>query len=110
MIEQIFTVFDTKSKTYSPTIYFKQIGEASRAFSDAVNKENHQYNLHPEDYSLYHIGQWDNLTAKYTDIDPKLLYTGLQLKNPEPDHVKESQQHDTPIQPSTKGGNSAQQL
>ncbi len=81
MKDQIFTVYDTKAKAYLPPFFLPQQGMATRVFADLCNQEGHQFNKHPEDYSLYTIGTFDNIKAKIIEIDPLLLYTGLQLKN-----------------------------
>ena len=58
MNTQIFCIWDSAAHRYldpfcAPTIEF-----AIREFRKAVNKPDHQFNLYPEDYTLFHIGEF----------------------------------------------------
>ena len=109
MIEQIFSVYDVKAKIYSPPIFFQQTGQVARLFADSINKEGHQYNLHPEDYNLYVLGTYNPRSGKIVAQDPELLYSGTSLHGLDEsiENEESQEQHDTPIQPSTKSTNSA---
>lgn len=60
------SIYDSKTKTYTPPMYFKGQGEALRAFIDISDDEKNMISRHPEDYSLHHIGTFDADTAKLT--------------------------------------------
>jgi len=74
-----FAVYDTKAKAYLPPFFFSEVGQAHRLFSDAVNDPKHVFGTHPEDYSLFEIGLYDDVTAKLEPFGPELIVTGLQV-------------------------------
>lgn len=65
MIKQVFTVYDSKAEMYMPPFMAFNKGEAIRSFSDAAKDPKSMIYAHPEDYTLFHIGEYDDNTAKY---------------------------------------------
>lgn len=65
MIHSIFTVYDTKAQAYLPPFILPRAEMAKRIFSDCINSDDHQFGKHPEDYTLFHLGNWDDDTAEY---------------------------------------------
>ena len=63
-ILQAYTVLDIKTAAYLPPYFMRTNGEAIRAFSDAVNQANHQFNMHPADYILFYIGNFDDIAGE----------------------------------------------
>ena len=43
---------------------------AVRTFADMANDSNHNIGKHPEDYTLYHIGEWDDNTCIIEPLAP----------------------------------------
>ena len=43
-----------------------------------VNEPGHQFAKHPEDYSLYEIGLFDNSTALLEPFGPEMVITATQ--------------------------------
>lgn len=80
----IVCVRDAKAELFNRPFYVHQEGQAIRAFSDEVNRqenENQLYN-HPGDFALYSIGYFDDNEGKLFALDiPKLLIQGDQVKN-----------------------------
>lgn len=76
----IFTVYDSKTAAYLPPFYMQTIPAAIRAITDTCNDPTHQFAMHPEDYILFHLGRFDDLTAKF-DLEsaPISLCTCLEL-------------------------------
>lgn len=97
MINQIFTVFDNKAAAYLSPFYFNRIEQATRTFGDCVQSEEHQFNKHPADYTLFHLGNFNDQTAEVQMLaSPNNLGNGLefQLTNqPEPDDVAQFRQN-----------------
>lgn len=79
MITKLFTVFDQKAMTYLPpfTGHNKAVGE--RSFSDAVNQPGHAFNMHPMDYTLIILGDFDDQSGRVIPLDiPLNVGSGVQ--------------------------------
>ena len=62
---KVFTIFDSKVGAYLPPMFFRSRGEAIRVFETLTNESGHQFNKYPGDYSLFELGDYDDLTAKF---------------------------------------------
>lgn len=60
-----FTIYDEKAEAFSPPFFTNAIGIASRQFSELVNNADTMIHKHPADFTLYHVGYFDNHTAKF---------------------------------------------
>lgn len=60
---KIYTVHDSKAEAYLPPFFSSAHGLAIRGFEDAANKEGHPFNQHPGDYTLFHVGEFDEQTG-----------------------------------------------
>lgn len=63
MITKIYSVFDAKAEAYLPPIFQRTHGEAIRSFESAVTQPDHQFHNHAEDYTLFHVGEFDDSTG-----------------------------------------------
>lgn len=78
---QIFAVYDKKSVAYANPFFYHQKGQALRAFEDAVNDPQSPLSKHPEDFSIFHIGQWDDATGVITPLpNPVPVEEALNVK------------------------------
>ncbi|AXL15156.1 nonstructural protein [Microviridae sp.] len=55
---QMFSVYDSKVQSYSIPFYSRTAEDALRKFSASVNDLKTPYSFHPEDYTLFHIGEF----------------------------------------------------
>jgi len=104
MIQQLFCVYDEKAEAYLPPFFVPTKGIATRAFSDCVNSNDHQFGKHPADYSLFFLGEWTDHDAKFHLNDRKMVYNGVELLNrnkPEPEANEINAVE--PIQPDPSG-------
>lgn len=62
-ILQIFAVYDKKAVAYANPFYYHQKGQALRAFQDAVCDPQSPLSKHPEDFSLFYLGDWNDTTG-----------------------------------------------
>lgn len=77
---QIFTVRDSKAEAFMSPFFMQANGQAIRAFADSVNGQNEQFSKHPEDYSLWHLGSYDEATGVITCLDvPVCLGKGVDF-------------------------------
>ncbi len=75
----IYTIFDTASGLYLRPFFNTSDGAALRAFSDIATDPDHEVGKHPEDYSLFRIGIYDDNTAVLTAENRDCIATGLEL-------------------------------
>lgn len=61
-----FTIYDTKLEAYMQPFFMTSKGQALRAFSDTVNDQSTQFAKHPEDFTLFEIGEYDDSNAQLT--------------------------------------------
>lgn len=81
MLSKIYTIHDNAVKSYNNPFYMLTDAEAIRAFkSEATNPESKICN-HPQDFSLYYIGTYDNASATVNQSDGiKLLCTATEIQ------------------------------
>ena len=81
MKTQAFAVHDRAAEVYNPPMFLPAKGQAIRQFDDLANNPDSPINKHPEDYTLYHIGEFDDETALLTPLPkPVSLGTAADFK------------------------------
>lgn len=75
---QICAFHDRAPNLFGQPIFVVAIGQALRAFSDELHREegNNAMNQHPHDYTAWHIGTYDTDTGVITPIPPVCIATG----------------------------------
>lgn len=63
MILQVFSIFDSKAKAFLVPFFMHNVPIAQRAFSEACNDPTHAYCKHPEDFTLFHLGTFDDTSS-----------------------------------------------
>lgn len=73
-----FAVYDEKTKCHLQPFFLNTLAEAIRAITDVVNQKGHNFNLHPQDYTLFQIGIFNQetgiFTSEYQVIDNLVKY------------------------------------
>jgi len=81
MIQKMFSIYDSKAQAYITPFFMPEQAMAVRVFADAVNNPEHEFGKHPEDYTLFYLGGFENLTTEYiSNNTPVSLGTGLEVK------------------------------
>lgn len=78
MKTKMFSVFDVKAACYGAPFFMPREQMAIRAFADGVNEVgnvNNQWAKHPEDFSLFYIGDFDDDLAQLDSVKPVCLVT-----------------------------------
>lgn len=79
----VVAVFDSAAKGFARPAFVPSVGAAMRSFGDEVNradKDNVMYQ-HPEDFSLYELGVYDDGFGSFTLLEQnKLLITGKSVR------------------------------
>lgn len=73
-----YTIFDVASGTYMRPFFAGADGEATRGFKDLALDADHAIGQHPEDYTLYRVGNWNDTTGKMAGEELEKLLTGLE--------------------------------
>ena len=84
MIHLIMALRDSKAESFSQPMLYTAKGAALRAFQDAVNDSAHELGKHPEDYSLFFLGSYNDNTGMITpNVDgPIVLVNGATSSPP----------------------------
>jgi len=71
MMKKMFAVYDSKVEAYMVPMFFRSKGEALRVFMDAANDEKSALSQHSEDYTLFEVAEWDELTGTIKPLEAK---------------------------------------
>ena len=69
----VLAVKDRALDAFAAPMFVPAIAVASRSFTDECQRKESPLNQHPEDYDLYHIGHYDDATARLESIDPRCV-------------------------------------
>ena len=75
----IYTIFDVASGAYMRPFYAASDGQAIRSFTDISQDADHEIGKHPEDYSLFRIGTYDDNKGELHPEDKQCLATALEV-------------------------------
>lgn len=79
MILQIFAIRDRQLNAYMQPFFAPTAGAATRSFRDIVNEQGHALNKHPEDYELWHLGEYDDNNGHITNGELKQIALAINL-------------------------------
>lgn len=80
-----FSIYDEKAQAFNVPFFQTHVGQAIRSFSDLAKDPQSTISRHPEDYHLYHIGEFDDHDAKIVSFnEPRLVARATEFFN----HVK----------------------
>lgn len=81
MKSQMFVIYDSKANAYMLPWFLTTNAMAVRAFADCIADPKHNFGAHPEDYTLFHTGDYDNATGIVNSQKALTLGNGLEFKN-----------------------------
>lgn len=85
MILNVYSVFDSKLASFGRPWYEMTDASAIRVFSDAVNDNSNpanQWYKHPEDFSLYKLGVFNDESGEIETDKPLSLVTASAIFRP----------------------------
>lgn len=86
MKHYMFTYFDSKGGFYSKPMFTRSKGEAIRSFSDEVNREDSYLAAHPEDFTLFELGIFDDCDCSMELLStPNSVGKAIEFKKVEPE-------------------------
>lgn len=74
----VFSVYDVKAGAYLPPFFARTRAVAIRSFCAAVRDVGHDFHKYAEDYSLFEIGAFDEMSGELTGTVPEQALTALQ--------------------------------
>lgn len=77
----VVAVRDRATDAYMNPFIVPSLGVAIRSFQDEVNNPQSPMNLHPDDYDLYHLGEFDQERGSLTSLadGPKQIAIGKNM-------------------------------
>jgi hypothetical protein len=78
----IISIKDTAADAFGRPVYVATEGVAIRQFQDEVNRasDDNQLYRHPDDFHLYHLGDFDDITGKFDILEtPRLVARAKEL-------------------------------
>lgn len=69
MKKGIYCIYDSKAEAYNDPVYFQNDQVAMRAAVDLVSQGDNQIRNHPQDFTLFKIGEYDDETAQIKAAD-----------------------------------------
>lgn len=130
MKHYIFSIHDQKAEAFIAPFTLPKMAMAVRSFKHCVNSPEHQFGAHPQDFTLFVLGVFDDNTGKF-DIStaPESLGNGVEFKNQEvnldlfehsteeltdkevPNHGHQTSiSNEAPVLAGAQSGNSKEQL
>jgi len=79
MRTQLYSIFDKAAGIYTKPLFARADGEVMREFTNLCTSADHPYSDHPEDYSLFRLGIFDDQTGKLTDEANECLANGHEV-------------------------------
>lgn len=76
---KIFSVYDSKVGAFMNPLFLRSRGEAIRMFDNTVNSGDSFLSKNPEDFTLFELGDWDELSSKFV-IHPTPVSVGLAIE------------------------------
>ncbi len=75
---QVYAIYDSCSGLYEKPFFHTADDVVRREFQDVCIAADHPINKHPEHYSLWRLGNFDNLTGKIVDEQNECLWQAIE--------------------------------
>lgn len=80
MIMKAYSIRDQKGEVFNLPFFKITHGQAERDFESLVNDGKSTLNAYPEDFDLYHIGEYDDQKGTFIPMEtPTHLIKAVQL-------------------------------
>jgi len=77
---KMYSVRDAKTEIFNPPFYKKTHGEAERDFTTLCRDDKSQVAQYPEDYDLYFLGTYDDVSGRIDSLDtPQHIIKAVQV-------------------------------
>jgi hypothetical protein len=79
---KLFSIYDGAAKCFLTPFSMRSQGEAIRAFGDSVGDSSQMISKHPEDFTLWFLGVFDEETGDFNTGAPERISKGLDFVDP----------------------------
>lgn len=79
----IYTIKDAKAGTYSQPFYSVNHSTAIRSFNASIQDKTNPLSHYPQDFSLYHLGTWQDREAVLSATGPEFVADAVGTKEEE---------------------------
>ena len=79
MITKMFSVYDSKTEAYMAPFFMGARGQAIRSFVDTAGEGTSMIAKHPEDFTLFELGDFDDATASLS-LHPTPVSLGIAIE------------------------------
>lgn len=79
----LVSVRDKKAEAFHPPYAVPTKGIAIRAFGDALLKGGSDLSAHPEDFDLFQVGEFDQISGRVGVFPPVSICSGLDFRKDE---------------------------
>jgi len=79
-MKKIFAIKDEKAAAYYDPFTMGNTIDAQRTFMQAMKAEKSMISQYPDDFNLYLIGEYDEMTGLITPNAPVMILTGKEAK------------------------------
>ncbi len=75
---QVYAIYDTCSGIYEKPFFHTADDAVRREFQDIATSAEHPIDRHPEHYSVWRLGNFDNTTGKIMDEKNECLWQAVE--------------------------------
>lgn len=84
MKKLIYAVYDSKVEIYEQPFFLRTKGEAIRSWQKVTNDQQTKFYEHPEDYTLFELGVYDEETGSFQNHKtPVSIGVAIEFKKSE---------------------------
>lgn len=73
-----YCIVDSKGKFFNLPFFVRNVEIAKRSFSDLVRNPQTDIGRHPEDYTLFYVGKFDDSSGSLKGETPQSVCNGLE--------------------------------
>ncbi len=77
----MLTIRDSVAEVYARPFFARSAGEGIRSFSDLLSEPDHPIGQHPDHYTLFEIGSFDEQTGMIVAHEPRSLGNGMDYES-----------------------------
>lgn len=79
---KVYSIRDAKVSAFNMPFYKHTHGEAERDFHTLTKDEKSTVHQYPEDFDLYYLGTYDNITGQFQSLDsPQHIVKAAVIKD-----------------------------